>query len=283
MNSAVLHQAAEPFFLNTEPGERFCLYYPPVSCSNCPCALIYIHPFAEEMNKSRRMVALQAKALAEAGYAVLLLDLYGCGDSSGDFSDASWDIWQNDIASAEQWLVQKGYSQIGMWGLRLGAVLALDYAKRHSENISTIILWQPVINTEQYLTQFLRLSLAGEINSSGENVNSGTLHLKHKLAAGESVEIAGYELSPLLAKAIESIDSAKLAVPGCRVHWFEFISESRQALTPAGEKLVSSWKMQGGDIDVHFVSCVPFWTTQEICVCPALLDEMARIFLPEVT
>jgi alpha/beta superfamily hydrolase len=40
------------------------------------------------MNKARRMAALQARALAALGYGVLLLDLHGCGDSSGDFGDS---------------------------------------------------------------------------------------------------------------------------------------------------------------------------------------------------
>lgn len=45
-------------------------------------SIVYIHPFAEEMNKSRRMAALQARALTLAGFAVLQLDLIGCGDEA---------------------------------------------------------------------------------------------------------------------------------------------------------------------------------------------------------
>ena len=59
--------------------------------------LLYLHPFAEEMNKSRRMAALACRALAAAGFAVLQIDLRGCGDSSADFGDASWADWQADV------------------------------------------------------------------------------------------------------------------------------------------------------------------------------------------
>ncbi len=52
------------------------------------------------MNKSRRMAALQARAFAAMGFGVLQIDLFGCGDSSGDFSDARWDIWKQDLAIA---------------------------------------------------------------------------------------------------------------------------------------------------------------------------------------
>lgn len=277
MNIGVNHQPAEPFFLKADPGDRFCIYYPPVTGKKCLGAFIYIHPFAEEMNKSRHMVALQSRAMAESGYAVLQLDLYGCGDSSGDFTDAKWEIWLNDIAVAERWILQKFPSPIGLWGLRLGAVLALDYAKKNSEKISTTILWQPVINTEQHMTQFLRLSLAGEMFDDGKKSGFSTTHLRSELAAGNSVEIVGYELSPLLAQAIEAIDTTQLVLASCQVHWFEFVSESRLALSPAGENLVNSWKKQGSDIGVHFVTCVPFWATQEISTCTGLIEEMDRV------
>src|SRR5687767_10614876 len=56
-------------------GRRFCLFHTPQGAVRA--LVFYIHPFAEEMNKSRRMAALQARSLAEAGFAVLQLDLLG--------------------------------------------------------------------------------------------------------------------------------------------------------------------------------------------------------------
>lgn len=278
INSRMLHHPAEVFFLRADPGERFCIYHPPISGKKCLGALIYIHPFAEEMNKSRHMVALQSRSMAELGYAVLQLDLYGCGDSSGNFADARWDIWLEDIAVAEKWLVEKLSSPIGLWGLRLGAILALDYAKRYSSNISALILWQPVINTELFLTQFLRLHLAGELFSGEKKSNSGTAHLRSKLAAGNLVEIAGYELSPALAETFNTINTANLAVTSCPVHWFELMPEARHVLTPAGENLTNLWRGQGSDLSVHYVACAPFWATQEISSCPGLINKMTTLF-----
>src|SRR3546814_1526626 len=57
-----------------------------------------------EMNRSRRMAALQARALAALGIDVLLLDLFGTGDSAGDFRDARWEIWREDAMAAVAWL-----------------------------------------------------------------------------------------------------------------------------------------------------------------------------------
>ena len=80
----------KPFFLPSGDGQRFCLYHPAVNAQGvAPLGhVVYVHPFGEEMNKSRRMATLQARALAQAGFSVLQVDLLGCGDSSGDFGDA---------------------------------------------------------------------------------------------------------------------------------------------------------------------------------------------------
>lgn len=272
------HLPAVPFFMKAENGERFCLYHSPNLHKECLGAFIYIHPFAEEMNKSRRMIALQCRAMADLGYAVLQLDLFGCGDSSGDFADARWEIWIADLATAEKWLSDRITAPISLWGLRLGALLALDFARRFSSKIHRVILWQPIISTELFLTQFLRLRLANEIFSDSKKKNSGTQLLRNELASGKIIEIAGYEISPALVSSIDAINIANLAVTQCPVHWFEIVPESRHSLTPAGESLANTWIQKGSDLSVHLVPCVPFWSTQEISVCSDLLTAMTRLF-----
>ena len=82
----------QAFFLPSDNGQRFCLYHPPQG-SPPQGRVLYLHPFAEELNSTRRVVAQQARALAKAGYGVLQIDLLGCGDSSGEFADATWAAW----------------------------------------------------------------------------------------------------------------------------------------------------------------------------------------------
>src|SRR5688500_10479010 len=98
---------AEPLFLKLGSGERFCLYHGPRPDRKCRGALIYVHPFGDEMNKSRRMAAIQARSFASTGLCVLQIDLFGCGDSSGEFGDARWNIWKQDLAAAGDWLKKK--------------------------------------------------------------------------------------------------------------------------------------------------------------------------------
>ena len=50
------------------------------------------------MNKARRMVAMQCRALAEAGGVAAVVDLRGTGDSGGEHGDATWDGWRDEGA-----------------------------------------------------------------------------------------------------------------------------------------------------------------------------------------
>ena len=280
MNSFLHDAPATPFFLKAELGERFCLYYPPSPGGECRGVLIYVHPFGEEMNKSRRMVAMQARAFAAVGVGVLQIDLFGCGDSSGEFGNASWNIWKRDLAAARSWLEDRVAAPIGLWGLRLGALLALDLARSSENAIDRIILWQPVISGESFLTRFLRLRLANEIlfTDAGTEKNTGTNGMRSSLRAGNPLEVAGYELSPEMAAAIDSLQAAELFVTQCPVHWFEIVAEPGRSMAAAGAKVVTAWKQKAVDLHLHLVPCLPFWATQEISECPELLLATTNVF-----
>ncbi len=261
---------AEPFFLAGAHGERYCLYHPPAG--PCRGALVYVHPFAEEMNKSRRMAALQSRALAAMGVAVLQIDLTGCGDSEGEFADARWEHWKADLADACGWLAQRLAMPVGLWGLRLGALLALDYARSANHPLARILLWQPVLQGSTFLTQFLRLRVAGDMLGDGENAG-GTKALRAQLDAGQSLEVAGYVLAPQLAAAIDALDAAALA-PSCQVDWIEVVATPERPFPPAALRVAALWQAPA----MHKVACPPFWSTQEIAECPEMITETCSLF-----
>ena len=268
---------ALPFFLDGAVGQRFCLYHPPAGA--CRGAVLYVHPFGEEMNKARRMAALQARALAALGYGVLLLDLHGCGDSSGDFGEARWDAWRQDVALGCDWLRKETGAPVSLWGLRLGALLALDHARTApADALERVVLWQPVPSGALYLTQFLRLRVAGEMLGEGKEKSGGTDALRAALRAGETLEIAGYDLAPDLAAALETLDASALAVTGCPVHWLEIVAAAERPLPPAAARVTRAWEQAGADVRVQTVAGQAFWATQEITECQALLDATCAIF-----
>ena len=258
----------EAFFLESPRGSLFCLYLAPAD-KPVSHGIIYLHPFAEEMHKSRRMAALQARAFARAGYAVLQVDLTGCGDSVGDFGDATWESWRDDARAAHAWLTSQISGPITLWGLRIGASLAVDIAPS-LQNIARLLLWQPVINGDQFLTQFLRIKLASEMLSEGQAQN-GTKTLKARLEAGEPIEVGGNMLSPDMASALSRLKLADLRPPYL-VNWIEVGAKASEDITPAGQRIVEAWRSNGTTVHTQTVHCDPFWITQEISECAVLVE-----------
>ena len=271
---------AQALFLDAMPGQRFGLFHPPAGA--CRGAILYVPPFGDEMNKSRRMAALQARALAAAGFGVLQLDLYGCGDSSGELRDARWDLWKQDLAAASAWLQARLGQPVSVWGLRLGALLALDYAADADAAaaavpvavpVAGLVLWQPVLSGSTFLTQFLRLAVAGAMlaqEPGQDGSGAGTTVLRAALAAGETLEIGGYELAPALAAAIDALDADTLP-PNCPVAWFEVVAQAGRPLPARSARLEAAWRARGVALRLQVVPGQPFWTTQEITESASLL------------
>jgi exosortase A-associated hydrolase 2 len=226
------------------------------------------------------MAAMQARAFAATGFGVLQMDLFGCGDSSGEFGDARWDIWMQDVAIAQDWLENRADTSVNLWGLRLGALLALDYARISTRTIEHIVMWQPVINGELFVNQFLRLRVANEMLAGAEmrREAAGTTALRKCLLNGEPVEVAGYELAPALVAAMDGLKAPQLAVLKSTIHWFEIVAEPGRSMPPAGVKVVEEWRRRAIEADVRLISCAQFWATQEITECSELVSATTGIF-----
>lgn len=275
---------AEVFFLPSSfpaGGQRLCVFHP----APRPRGLIlYLHPFAEEMNKSRRMAAMQARAMAKAGFAVLQIDLLGCGDSSGDFGDATWDAWLDDVALGLQHLQTRTAAQaeppgqplpgapVWLWGLRAGCLLAADAAKRMTQPVN-FLFWQAPASGKALLQQFLRLKIAGDL-ASGQS--KGVMDdMRRQLANGGAVEIAGYWLGSGLASGLERgvlEPSAAAAVPTSRVEWIELSTRGEASLSPVAQKTIAQWQSGGFAVRSRVVNGPAFWQTTEIEDAPDLIS-----------
>jgi exosortase A-associated hydrolase 2 len=260
----------EPFFFDSEPGTRFSLYHAPNPHLPERGAILYVHPFAEEMNKTRRMAAQQARAFAALGYAVLQIDLFGCGDSCGDFHSGRWDLWKHDLAVAADWLAARTEGgPLHLWGVRLGGLLALDFAT--VRQVEGVILWQPFINGRTCINQFLRLRLAAEMENDDPGAPRSTSALRAELAARGRLEVAGYELDAALVKGIDGCDAASLRLRPCHVHWFASGSPAAHKLGASATRLAERWAPLGVTLRFHAVDGVPFWATSDIVECPVLM------------
>jgi exosortase A-associated hydrolase 2 len=257
-----------PFFLPGIAGDLFSVLFQP----RAPVTrgVLYCPPFAEEMNKARRMAALQARALAQRGIAVLFVDPFGTGDSAGDFGAARWETWQDDLRRAAGWLTEHGCARLTLWGLRSGALLAAPLARDLGDVCERLLLWQPVVRGEQMMTQFLRLRLAADLVAAGEKIT--TQQLRERLYRGEAVEIAGYTIAPELIRALDVADlQSGLGASRVPVDWFDVAAAAR-ALTPVSAKVIEAWRAQGNAVRAEVVVGESFWNTPEIALVPELVD-----------
>ena len=247
--------------------------------------IVYVHPLAEEMHKSRRMAALQARQLAAAGFSVLQIDLLGCGDSSGDFGDASWQAWLDDVIRASDWLravdAAHAAAPLWLWGLRAGCLLAAE-AVAEIEEPANLCLWQAPAAGKTLLQQFLRLKLAAEMQGGGSN--KGLMEqMRQQLAAGESVEIAGYALAPALAQGLEAARLRPPAAPHAgRLEWLDIDSREDASLSPMAAQVLSEWTAAGWTVRSQVLRGPAFWQTTEIEDAPALLAATLAAMADEV-
>ena len=258
-------------FLDTPRGRIFCLEAPAQSDS----CLIVVPPFAEEMNRCRRMWTLLAAQLTAAGIGVLVPDLHGTGESDGDFVDARWDSWRDDLDVVCRFAHSNGMRRMALLGVRLGALLALDYLHSGTSadtRSAQLILWQPVIDGRQHINQFLRLKLAAGMRQ-GETSKETTATLRERLARGEPLEVAGYELAPQLIAAVDALDGKSLAPTSIdHAEWLEVSTLETPSLTPASVRTLESWRAAGVDVHAQAARGEPFWSLQEITIAPELLS-----------
>jgi len=265
----------EAFFLPLARGARACLLHSSRRTDASSGAILYVHPFAEEMNKSRRVAAMQARALSAAGWTVLQMDLHGCGDSEGNFADADWNLWLSDIMDAAAWLRIRSGSVPVLWGLRAGCLL-VSQAAGQMGSAPDLLLWQPVLSGRQYLTQFLRLKIAGRLFEKETADRTGTDELREQLRRGEPVEVAGYTMSSGLALGL---DAAELLPPPAASHvaWLNVAEAAASNPSPAMQSRVEAWQREGARVIARTIAGPAFWQTQEIAECPALVEATSAV------
>lgn len=256
----------QPLFLEGRNGPLFANLFTPAG----PAArgYVFVPPFAEELNRSRHMMARLARRAQKAGITMLLIDPFGTGDSGGRFEDGDWLGWQDDVAVAMAYLKKQGAAEVGLVALRTGALLAA--ALHHPAHL---ILWAPVVSGDQFLTQFLRLRVA-ETMARDAAAKETTKDLKARLQGGETLEIGGYALTPSLAAALAEARLTDTR-PHAPVHWFELGA----AATPAATNAAAEWQTAGVNVHLSCLSGPPFWNLLEPEVADELLDATVAAML----
>lgn len=241
-------------FLNARDRQLFYILLSPAGGPARP-PVLYLPPFAEEMHMARHVAAAQARALAAAGHTVMLPDLSGCGDASGDFGDATWQCWLEDAGAAADYLKEQGGGKLVLWGLRMGCLLAGALAEGR-DDVARLLFWQPVLNGEQQIDQFLRVAVAASALSGDGGFERAALW--QALRDGQHLPVAGYALAPELALPLGRERLANLS-PACPVDWLEIAAAPGDELSPAAARVVQCWRDAGVAVRAERHAGLPFW------------------------
>jgi uncharacterized protein len=116
--------------LTSDDGVRLAAWYVP---SRNGAGVVLVHGSGGSRDGLKRHAAL----LARHGYAVLLFDARGRGDSGGRSSGFGWG-WDADVEAAVDYLEQHGARRVGVLGLSTGAEVAVT-AAAHDPRIRAVV------------------------------------------------------------------------------------------------------------------------------------------------
>src|SRR5262245_16527929 len=111
--------------------------------TNYAHGIVLCPPIGYEQVHSHRTLRHLADACAREGLLALRLDYHGTGDSPGtDANPNRLPTWLANIRDAVAWLRRLGCTRVSLFGLRLGATLAVEAAA--AEPVDALLLWAPV-------------------------------------------------------------------------------------------------------------------------------------------
>ena len=260
----------EPFFLTTPGGPVFAVLHHPATGAAPRGHVLVVPPFNEEMNRCRSMVTLQAREFAKQGFGTLLLDLHGTGDSAGEHGDARWAIWLDNLKAALAWLHTKPGGCVALLGIRLGAILAAEVMATAAGAPQTLVLWQPVVDGKIHMNQFLRVRMAAQLDRPNLPKET-TASMRKQLDAGETIEVAGYELHPELVRAIDAANLVKQRPAARQVLWLENVSADGGELPAPAVTAAKAWTDAGITSEMQGYVGPPFWQVHERVLTPSIV------------
>jgi alpha-beta hydrolase superfamily lysophospholipase len=195
-------ERARPLWFGERGVELFGLYHEPAAHSG-GLAVLLCNPFGYEAMCTHRAYLHLATALASRGFPVLRFDYHGCGDSSGDDHDPDrFEAWSDSIQAAiDQLKLLSGCARVGLFGLRLGANLAL-HAAAARQDVDSLVLWGPFATGRTFLREELAVHKLRALDPKFDRPETR--------APGE-IEALGFSITAQTLAAIENHRVADMA------------------------------------------------------------------------
>ena len=146
-----------------------------------------------------------ARDLTNTGFYCFRFDYRGHGDSEGNFEDSTVETRISDINRAVEFFLDiTDIEQVGLFGLRLGATLAV-LAAENQQLVQFLILAYPILVGKLYIDQYLRSNLTTQLATYRKIIKDRN-QLINDLMSNQPLNIDGYLLSKSFYQQLESIN-----------------------------------------------------------------------------
>jgi alpha-beta hydrolase superfamily lysophospholipase len=171
--------------------------------------VVMCRPMGYEALCSYRTYTQLAQTLAQAGFDVLAFDYHGTGDSAGGDGDPGRvQAWLDSIACATEELQRLSHvRQIALFGLRLGATLAVEAAVRRG-GVDSLMLWAPCTSGRAFARE-MRAANASRASGATGTAHGGLEGLG-SLYTAETLAV----LSTLQCDRLESAPARQVLIIG---------------------------------------------------------------------
>ena len=212
--------------------------------------------FGEGMRNYRNEVWL-ARSLACMGIATLRFHYAGTGHSDGAAASLSLSAAVEDsVELLDRLVMTTGASTAVVVGTRLGAAIATELAVMRES--PAIVLWDPVVDGQQYLQEQSRWVAIARLAASDVG-RRGANTAMHRPAAGEVTDVIGYPMNAGLRDEIAAVDLRQTEWPS-RAAVLVVEATPEPDLTPQAAQALDLWRGAGADVRaLHIPREEGFW------------------------
>lgn len=234
-------------------------------------AVLFCAPFGDERKSAWRVLTQMSRAVAAAGWPVLRFDYRGCGESPGEFVDATLDTRLADIASAASHLRETlGVEKICLLGLRFGATLAVRAAK-DLEGAESAILLEPVLDGQQYFARMEQRKKLRQMMTQGRAEGQGSPR--------DILDLDGYAVR---RETLSDLEGVRIETAGATTLRRSLLVQMsfNEKLRPETERCREVLADGGGEVQLEKLVMPPFWSRVDI-VDTQRLDLLVTRWLQE--